>query len=100
MPPTEHPPPNGDYLWAWQSQQPDGTWSVISMGFMTAPEDIPLAQGPRYTDSQMALVLVHRDRNVALNDPVFRTAVASHRATYGQPVRLARFGLDEVEEIG
>ena len=79
---------DGDTLWAWQSQQP--------LGFQPAT-DMPVGRGPRYEESHMAMVLVHRDRE-QLTNGLAKQAVLLHQRKFDQPVRLAQFTLAQVEE--
>jgi hypothetical protein len=83
---------SGDTLWAWQSQQSDGSWSIISTALALADAS-PEAMKAGAT---MALVLVNRSRDVAVGE-LYTQLVDIHRRAYGEPVRLARFALEEVE---
>lgn len=73
---------SGDVLWGWQSQLPDGAWSLIAAatGVAGAPFDTH--------------VLIHREREVAVR---WQTYAGVHRAQLHQPIRLVRFELAEVE---
>lgn len=84
----------GDSLWGWQSQQEDGTWSLIAMFIATE------SQARRMTIEQLRAltpemqVLIHRDPKIAAG---FRAQAMAHRDRYGQPIRLARFDLAMIE---
>lgn len=70
---------NGDTLYAWQVQEPDGSWSIIG------------AIVPGLNDMVMPLV----GRSHALMGKVAPIAIDHARIT-GQRLRFAEFGLDEV----
>jgi len=73
----------GDVLWAWQSQQPDGGWGIISAGVVSI-------------DPPKAMVLVHRELEAMTSD--FTIAlVHGHILRFNEPVRLARFELSATE---
>ncbi|WP_028058308.1 hypothetical protein [Candidatus Solirubrobacter pratensis] len=85
----------GDTLWAWQSQQPDGSWSVVSVVLARA-EEIAGMTPERSQDFPRAVVLVHRIREAMLDQMPYALA---HLHKYGQPIRLARFELAELEDV-
>jgi hypothetical protein len=82
----------GDELWAWQSQRDDGSWSIIAL-FMATDEEI--ATGDPTAGSKYE-VLVHRHRDAMRID--MRSAALAHQRRFGQPIRLAKFNLTDVEE--
>jgi hypothetical protein len=93
---------DGNTLWGWQSQQSDGTWSLIAM--FLASEDELAADANKSVIDQIAtmrarnselMVLVHREPAIAR---AYRTQAMLHRDRYGQPVRFARFDLGVVVE--
>lgn len=71
------PEVSGDVLWAWQEQEPDGSWGIIAAL-------IPGLGGAS------PLVLRSHDQIVRLS-----ALAQAHARTTGRPVRLAKFGLHE-----
>lgn len=86
----------GDTLWAWQSQEPDGRWSLIAMFGTTDPE-LAMFGTPEEIIARAGemQVLVHRKRRVI---EAQRHHALSHHRRFGQPIRLARFNLGGVAE--
>lgn len=77
---------DGSELYAWQVQEADGRWGVISMGYHI--------QTPRGASPKLHLdVLVHRDLDVARS---MGSIANRHRQSEGKPIRLARFQLTDV----
>lgn len=72
----------GDQLWAWQCQEPDGRWSMIAAGMPGEP-------------SLGFMPMIHRDRAIMQR---LKSIAKTHARGMGQPLRLARFELAEVEE--
>jgi hypothetical protein len=73
----------GDELWGWQSQMPDGSWSLINLGMVSlSPPEV--------------LVLIHREKDVAES---MRIGAETHRAQFGQPIRFAHFTMTECKEV-
>jgi hypothetical protein len=71
---------DGDSIYAWQVQEPDGKWSIVaasvpSLGNETWP-------------------LIHRD--MAFVKHRLKPLAEQHAQLTGQPLRLARFNLVEV----
>lgn len=85
----------GDSLWGWQSQLPDGRWSLIAMFITTEAEARRLSPEQLRARAPELMVLVHRDVREARS---WRTQAMAHRDRYGQPVRFARFDLAFVAE--
>jgi hypothetical protein len=78
---------DGNELYAWQVQEPDGRWSMV--GAMIPPtNDLGLPSGAH-------LPLIHRSLKVV---DLMRPFAEAHAAQTGQPLRLARFSLAEVLE--
>jgi hypothetical protein len=88
---------DGNILWGWQSQQPDGSWSLIAMFLATEKQAATMTPEQLRASGTELHVLVHRDPRIARG---FRTQAMAHRDRFGQPVRFARFDLAfVVEEI-
>lgn len=85
----------GDILWGWQSQEPDGRWSLIAMFLATEAQARTMTPERLRARASELMVLVHRDPRVARG---FRTHAMAHRDRFGQPVRFARFDLAFVAE--
>jgi hypothetical protein len=86
---------DGNVLWGWQSQEPDGRWSLIAMFAATLEESATLTpQQLRERVPELA-VLIHRDPAVARR---LRVMALAHSLRFGQPVRFARFDLGVVVE--
>lgn len=86
---------DGNVLWGWQSQEPDGRWSLIAMFVTTAEAAARLTPAQLRAVAPEMMVLIHRDPAVARS---WRTQAMLHRDRYGQPVRFARFDLNVVVE--
>jgi hypothetical protein len=71
---------DGDALYAWQVQEPDGRWSMV---------------GALVAEFGSHTPLVHRSLDIILQ---LANYAKSHAATTGQPLRLARFTLDKTLE--
>lgn len=81
---------DGSELYAWQVQEADGRWGVISMGYQ-------LDLGPErggLTPKLHLDVLIHRDLDVARR--IMGPIAAKHRQAEGKPIRLARFQITDV----
>lgn len=88
---------DGNQLWGWQSQEPDGSWSLIAMYATTLRESLTLTKQQLRDHAPQLMVLIHRDPRIART---WRTQAMAHRDRYGQPVRFARFdNVMVVEEI-
>jgi hypothetical protein len=85
---------SGDVLWAWQSQQPDGSWSIIAVFAATVREAQESSPQELRAHNPELQVLVHRDRKAALQMASWARA---HQRRFGQPIRFARFALAGVE---
>lgn len=72
----------GETMYAWITDVPDGTTTVVGAMFM-------------HGGQLMHMPLVGMKRSL-IED--LRAIAESHRITTGQPVRLVRFGLQEVLE--
>jgi hypothetical protein len=70
----------GDTLWAWQVQEPDGKWSMVGAMMPSPVPGLPDTHTP----------LVHRKREVAM---MMAQLAAAHSTQTGQPLRLAEFVL-------
>jgi hypothetical protein len=72
----------GNTLWAWQVQEPDGQWSMVG-ALMIAPliED---------TGTSTHMPLIHRKREVVM---MMEEMAKGHARATGQPLRLAQFTL-------
>jgi hypothetical protein len=86
---------DGNMLWGWQSQEPDGRWSLIAMFLATPEEARTLTPGQLRAGNPELHVLIHRDPTVARG---FRTQAMMHRDRFGQPIRFGRFDLMMVVE--
>lgn len=84
----------GDSLWGWQSQQEDGSWSLIAMFVTTEAQARRMGIQELRAKAPEMMVLIHRDPQVATS---FRTQAMAHRDRYGQPIRFARFDLVMIE---
>jgi hypothetical protein len=71
---------DGDTLYAWQVQEPDGQWSMVGALIPGVGEHAPLIHRD--------LLLIRRLEGLA----------RMHADATGQPLRLARFTLAEVLE--
>jgi hypothetical protein len=71
----------GDTLWAWQVQEPDGKWSMVGA---LLPE--PLAGMGTSTHTP----LIHRKHEVVI---MMADLAKGHARVTGQPLRLAEFAL-------
>lgn len=78
---------DGSELYAWQVQEADGRWGVISMGYQL---DLPGGRTPTFHLD----VLVHRDLEIARKQ--MGPIAAKHRQAEGKPIRLVRFQLTDV----
>lgn len=74
---------DGDELWAWQVQEPDGKWSMVGA---LLPDGLG---GARNTHAP----LIHRRLDVV---QMMRDMAEGHARATGQPLRLAHFKLTEV----
>jgi hypothetical protein len=74
----------GDELFAWQVQEPDGRWSLV--GAMVGPD---LATG-----LTVHTPLIHRNKDLVAQD--MKRMAESHARGTGQPLRLVRFSIAEV----
>jgi hypothetical protein len=72
---------DGDSLYAWQVQEPDGRWSMVAAGFSV--------------DVQMPLI--HRSLEFIQSDTI-RALAEAHADVTSQPLRLAHFTLSDVVE--
>lgn len=75
---------DGNVLWAWQSQDHPGRWSIIAM-FLGTEEQ---AASPSLQPGVEYKVLIHRDRDIVEG---WRHYAEAHKRRLGQPIRLARF---------
>lgn len=77
---------DGSELYAWQVQEADGRWGVITMGYQL---DLPGGRTPTlHTD-----ILVHRNERIARE---MGKVADAHRQAEGKPIRLARFQITDV----
>ena len=77
----------GDVLWAWQSEDQPGRWSLIDITFQT-PTDPPLLAD--------RFILIHRKREVVEN---WREWAEVHQSRFHQRIRMVYFRLGEVAEV-
>lgn len=93
------PDATGNRLYAWQSEDSPGTWSIIAMMVATPAEAqaaIDARDPLRLAQSGKFMVLVARDRDVVESwEPLAR----AHSKNYGQAVRLATFSLADAEVL-
>lgn len=84
---------DGNVLWAWQSQDPDGSgrWSIIAMFLGTAEQAASRDPQP----GGEFLALIHRDRSIVV---AWKEYAQAHKRRWHQPIRLARFHVAETEE--